>query len=481
MKKVRIAVPPRPVQAKTIAGNQHARLSRWGSEILTDEPDRTDAHGSSDIDVAYPISSRMHYDLATVGIAQSRSPARLRFARSNGHGWSSPVQGAGLVGEAPEEVHAAAAHGISGTGTRLPYLDRIQQSFGPRHDLSTVHAHLDNAATESTSSMEALAYTRGEHVAFGTPPDLRLAAHEAAHVVQQRAGVRLQNNLGAAGDHYERGADAVADRVASGQMATDLLTSPAGSIGAGNSVQHAVPVAVIWGAKAVAATTFDAFIDFAIAAILGLPTPGALDHVGNFLVNLVPFLGEAKKVKKIKKVLKLVGDLVGPIKKMKDLKVPGSSKLVDNLLREARKLEDEMNALNLDGARRTFGVLLGYVREAQVATKLQSKGMKIEHLGKTIKQNKQILTDIDIVSREGKQLVLTQVKAGNAAMLTPGSTSWKAFTRQATRTKEAAKALHDETGVATKVRYVIDDITPDARSYLEGLGFTVEMSGTFLK
>ena len=63
----------------------------------------------------------------------------------------------------------------------------------------------------------------GNNVAFAQTPDLHLAAHEAAHVVQQRQGVSLSTGVGQVGDSYERHADAVADRVVAGQSATDLL------------------------------------------------------------------------------------------------------------------------------------------------------------------------------------------------------------------------------------------------------------------
>ncbi|WP_428264373.1 DUF4157 domain-containing protein [Haliangium sp.] len=393
-----------------------------------------------------------------------------------------PVQGHGPIGEDTENVHELATQGVSGAGARLPHLDRIQTAFGSQHDLSNVQTYTGGAAGDASSKLGADAYTRGERIAFRNTPDLRLAAHEAAHVVQQRGGVHLPGGVGTPGDAYERHADDVAARVAAGQSASDLLSSTPGNAPTSGPVQFAIPVAVIWGAKAVAATTFDAFIDFAIAAVLGLPAPGALDHVGNFLINLVPFLGEAKKVKKIKKLLQVVGKIVGPIQKMRSLKVPGATKLVENLLRQARKLKDELRDLNLDGAKKAFSTLLGYVREAQVATKLQKQGAVVEHLGKNIKRGSRQLTDIDVVTREGSQLVLTQVKAGNGAMLTPGSNSWKKFANQAERTKEAAATLADPaTGAVAKVRYVVDDITPEARSFLEGLGFTVELSGSFLK
>ena len=119
-------------------------------------------------------------------------------------------------------VHELAGAGTSGASTSLPHLDRIQQSFGP-HDVSGVQAHVGGPATEASQAMGAEAYATGNHVAFRMAPDLHTAAHEAAHVVQQRAGVQLSGGVGQVGDTYEQQADAVADRVVAGQSAADLL------------------------------------------------------------------------------------------------------------------------------------------------------------------------------------------------------------------------------------------------------------------
>ncbi|HZJ68368.1 MAG TPA: hypothetical protein VFD36_32930, partial [Kofleriaceae bacterium] len=82
-------------------------------------------------------------------------------------------------------------------------------------------------------------YATGSTVAFASPsPSLHTAAHEAAHVVQQRGGVQLAGGVGQAGDAYERHADAVADRVVAGASAEDLLDPfAAGSGHAGAAVQ----------------------------------------------------------------------------------------------------------------------------------------------------------------------------------------------------------------------------------------------------
>ena len=126
------------------------------------------------------------------------------------------------------EVHRLAAQGISGATTAYPHLDAIQRSFGG-HDVSGIQAHVGGAATEATQAMGAEAYATGSHVAFRAPADLHTAAHEAAHVVQQRGGVQLQGGVGASGDGYERHADAVADLVVQGQSAESLLEPFAGS------------------------------------------------------------------------------------------------------------------------------------------------------------------------------------------------------------------------------------------------------------
>ena len=133
------------------------------------------------------------------------------------------------------QVHQAAAAGIQGSGGSLPYMDLIQASFGPQHDVSGVAAHVGGPATEACASMGASAYATGTHVAFDGAPTLHTAAHEAAHVVQQRAGVHLKSGVGEVGDPYEQNADAVADRVVQGLPAADLLPAPGGG---GGGVQH---------------------------------------------------------------------------------------------------------------------------------------------------------------------------------------------------------------------------------------------------
>jgi hypothetical protein len=120
------------------------------------------------------------------------------------------------------DVHQMAAYGVSSGGSSLPHAAAIQASFG-HHDISGVRAHVGGKAEEASNAIGAHAYATGDSVAFASTPDLHLAAHEAAHVVQQRGGVRLSDGVGRSGDEYERHADAVADLVVQGKSAQSLL------------------------------------------------------------------------------------------------------------------------------------------------------------------------------------------------------------------------------------------------------------------
>jgi hypothetical protein len=122
-----------------------------------------------------------------------------------------------------ERAHDVAERGFSSGGGPLPHAAAIQRAFGPRHDVSRVVAHVGGSAADASDALGAEAYTSGDRVAFARPPSLHTAAHEAAHVVQQRGGIHLKGGVGEVGDPFELEADAVADRVVRGQPAGPLL------------------------------------------------------------------------------------------------------------------------------------------------------------------------------------------------------------------------------------------------------------------
>lgn len=139
--------------------------------------------------------------------------------------------------EKTTDIHAAAAQGVSSSGGSLPYAQKIQDSFG-RHDISSIRSHQGAGASKAASQIGAKAYATGRDVAFGSSPDLHTSAHEAAHVIQQQGGVSLKGGVGAAGDKYERHADAVADLVVQGKSAEALLDQYSGSSSTETGVQR---------------------------------------------------------------------------------------------------------------------------------------------------------------------------------------------------------------------------------------------------
>ena len=136
----------------------------------------------------------------------------------------------------PGAVQEAAAQGVAGGGGTLPHGDTIQRLFG-HHDISGIEAHVGGPAATASRAIGAEAYATGSHVAFAGAPSLHTAAHEAAHVVQQRGGVQLEGGVGEAGDAHEQHANAVADAVVQGNSAEGLLDRYAGG-GGSSAVQR---------------------------------------------------------------------------------------------------------------------------------------------------------------------------------------------------------------------------------------------------
>jgi len=132
-----------------------------------------------------------------------------------------------------EQIHASAQRGVVTAAEPLPHAEQIQRLFG-RHDVSAIQAHTGTEAAASADAMGATAYATGNHVVFGGAPDLFTAAHEAAHVVQQRHGVSLRRGIDEGrGDPHEAHADAVAAQVVRGEPVELLLDQYTGAGGDG--------------------------------------------------------------------------------------------------------------------------------------------------------------------------------------------------------------------------------------------------------
>jgi hypothetical protein len=134
------------------------------------------------------------------------------------------------------EAVAVAERGVAGASDTYPHRETIQQSFG-KHSLDGLFSSSGPEAARASDQLGARAYAYGDRVAFGETPDLHTASHEAAHFVQQRAGIACAG--GTSGDRFEHHADAVADAVVAGRSAEPILDQLAG---AGRDAAPASPV-----------------------------------------------------------------------------------------------------------------------------------------------------------------------------------------------------------------------------------------------
>ena len=110
-------------------------------------------------------------------------------------------------------------------GTGVPLADSVAQdmSAGFGTDLTGVRVHTDPEAARISRQLQAVAFTRGQDIYFGTgayrpesTPGRRLLAHELAHVVQQGRPTAVsgpRSVIGRADDPAERQADELAARV----------------------------------------------------------------------------------------------------------------------------------------------------------------------------------------------------------------------------------------------------------------------------
>jgi hypothetical protein len=108
---------------------------------------------------------------------------------------------------------------VTSSGNPLPVAIRnpLSQSFSI--DLTPIRVHMDARAQHTARSFNTRAFAYGHHIFLGpgeSPNDLRLMAHEVAHVVQQSGGAVLQHFTPARGDVYEQEAEQAASAVMRG-------------------------------------------------------------------------------------------------------------------------------------------------------------------------------------------------------------------------------------------------------------------------
>lgn len=166
----------------------------------------------------------------SIGINTGRSPLLFKYAIDTAQAsWGNQATLA-FAQQQYHGIHTLAAQGFRDTPQSYPFKARIQQAFGPKHDIGGLTAHTGPAARIANAGLGSDAYHKGGHVAFGNTPTLEDAAHEAAHYVQNLDAARLRGGMGVAGDHYERHADRVAGAVTRGESAASLLDQVPSSV-----------------------------------------------------------------------------------------------------------------------------------------------------------------------------------------------------------------------------------------------------------
>jgi hypothetical protein len=209
------ALPPLPLQARLAVG-------------ATDDPLEREADAVADRvmrmpDPAAPISAAP-YGLWRKCAACEEEHGQMRMKAARSVDLRHP--------QAPPSVH----HVLRAPGERL---DRSTRNFfEPRLgiNLGEVSIHRDAQAVRSAAEVDALAYTVGRHVVFGsgqyaphTGAGRRLLAHELAHVAQQDAvgsSRGLGHSVSMASPESEMEADRVADAVHTGVPVPAVSAQP---------------------------------------------------------------------------------------------------------------------------------------------------------------------------------------------------------------------------------------------------------------
>jgi hypothetical protein len=155
--------------------------------------------------------------VAPPAAATARQPA-ARAAEASGHARPRREGGRSALPPAVDDA-------LSSPGRPLdpPDVARFSAAFG--HDFGRVRVHTDERAAASADALGAVAYTRGERIAFaagryapGTPEGRDTLAHEAVHVVQQIRGGPPRPGVAPSGAATERQAEQAAALLPDGTL-----------------------------------------------------------------------------------------------------------------------------------------------------------------------------------------------------------------------------------------------------------------------
>ncbi|HYW71714.1 MAG TPA: DUF4157 domain-containing protein [Pyrinomonadaceae bacterium] len=183
-------------QRETKFHNSGAELHPWSFP----EPDGVavfDRESSANITGAHPTPLTA-IQFAQLPANQILLPPALPLVRPSGRA---------VMTHSLKRVDATA---FTSTGAPLPVAMRNALARTFSVELSPIRIHTDASAQRVVRSLSTRAFAYGNHIFLGPgeqPTDLRLIAHEVAHVVQQASGVTIQHFTPGFGDPLEHEAE----------------------------------------------------------------------------------------------------------------------------------------------------------------------------------------------------------------------------------------------------------------------------------
>ncbi|HZI47088.1 MAG TPA: DUF4157 domain-containing protein, partial [Pyrinomonadaceae bacterium] len=199
-----------PKEFRRTAAHHYSAVSSFASQA-----NATSADQSIAIDL-HPFANAVPDRDTTPDItgARKRAAAVIQLAQLPTHGPVVPPavplrRPAGKV-TTKHELKRQEPISISSTGAPLPVAVRNPLARTFSVDLTPIRVHTDASAQRIVRSLSTRAFAYGNHIFLGPgeqPTDLRVMAHEVAHVVQQAGGVTLQHFTPSMGDAHEHEAE----------------------------------------------------------------------------------------------------------------------------------------------------------------------------------------------------------------------------------------------------------------------------------
>src|SRR5215831_10680955 len=196
-------------QRETKFHNSGAELHPWSFP----EPDGVavfDRESSANITGAHPTPLTA-IQFAQLPANQILLPPALPLVRPSGRA---------VMTHSLKRVDATA---FTSTGAPLPVAMRNALARTFSVELSPIRIHTDASAQRVVRSLSTRAFAYGNHIFLGPgeqPTDLRLIAHEVAHVVQQSGGVTFQHFTSGSGDVFEHEAERASAAAVRGESFT---------------------------------------------------------------------------------------------------------------------------------------------------------------------------------------------------------------------------------------------------------------------